>query len=149
MKRKVPVLVAAGIAAAVFSMGWGIRLRHVEAALVEAPRFEVDPFWPKPLPNHWVIGAVIGVAVDGNDNVWILTSFGGGGWQPGQFYAVHSIATGSKGNIYTTETYRDQRVQKFVYRGLAAVTKRDQGVVWPRPGRNYDRPRTYPLVSKS
>jgi len=48
VKRKVPVLVAAGIAAAVFSMGWGIRLRHVEAALVEAPRFEVDPFWPKP-----------------------------------------------------------------------------------------------------
>ena len=29
----------------------------VEAAGVQAPRFEVDPMWPKPLPNHWVIGA--------------------------------------------------------------------------------------------
>jgi DNA-binding beta-propeller fold protein YncE len=62
----------------------------------------------------------------------ILTSFGDGGRQPGQFYAVHSIATDSKGNIYTTETYRGQRVQKFVYKGLAAVTKKDQGVLWPR-----------------
>ena len=62
----------------------------------------------------------------------ILTAFGDGGRQPGEFYAVHSIATDSKGNIYTTETYRGQRVQKFVYKGLAAVTKKDQGVVWPK-----------------
>jgi DNA-binding beta-propeller fold protein YncE len=65
------------------------------------------------------------------DTLEILTSFGDGGRQPGQFYAVHSIATDSKGNIYTTETYRGQRVQKFVYKGLAPVTKRDQGTVWP------------------
>ena len=62
----------------------------------------------------------------------VLTTFGDGGRQPGQFYAVHSIATDSKGNIYTTETYRGQRVQKFVYKGLAPVTKKDQGVVWPK-----------------
>ena len=62
----------------------------------------------------------------------ILTTFGDGGRQPGQFYAVHSIATDSKGNIYTTETYRGQRVQKFNFRGLAAVAKKDQGVVWPK-----------------
>jgi DNA-binding beta-propeller fold protein YncE len=66
------------------------------------------------------------------DTLEILTSFGDGGRQPGQFYAVHSIATDSKGNIFTTETYRGQRVQKFVYKGLAAVTKKDQGVVWPK-----------------
>src|SRR5260370_887195 len=44
----------------------------VEAAGVQAPRFEVDPMWPKPLPKHWVIGAVIGVAVDANDHIWII-----------------------------------------------------------------------------
>ncbi len=66
------------------------------------------------------------------DSLEILTSFGDGGRQPGQFYAVHSIATDSKGNLFTTETYRGQRVQKFVYKGLAAVTKMDQGVVWPK-----------------
>ena len=29
---------------------------------VQAPRFEVDPLWPKPLPNHWLLGSTIGVA---------------------------------------------------------------------------------------
>jgi DNA-binding beta-propeller fold protein YncE len=67
------------------------------------------------------------------ESLEVLTSFGEGGRQPGEFYGVHSIATDSKGNIFTTETYRGQRVQKFVYKGLAAVTKKDQGVVWPKP----------------
>jgi DNA-binding beta-propeller fold protein YncE len=61
-----------------------------------------------------------------------LTTFGDGGRQPGQFYGVHSIAIDSKGNLYTTETYEGKRLQKFVYKGLAPVTKDNQGVVWPR-----------------
>ncbi len=63
-----------------------------------------------------------------------LTTFGDGGRQPGQFYGVHSIAIDSKGNLYTTETYEGKRLQKFVYKGLAAVTKDNQGVVWPSRG---------------
>ncbi|HLH00678.1 MAG TPA: hypothetical protein VKX49_30510 [Bryobacteraceae bacterium] len=66
------------------------------------------------------------------DSLQVLTTFGEGGRQPGEFYGVHSIATDSKGNIFTTETYRGQRVQKFVYKGLGAVAKTDQGVVWPK-----------------
>jgi len=37
-----------------------------------APLFEVDPLWPKPLPNHWLLGSTIGVAVDSRDHVWII-----------------------------------------------------------------------------
>jgi hypothetical protein len=44
----------------------------VEAAGVQAPRFEVDPMWPKPLPNHWVQGNTIGVSVDSKDHIWII-----------------------------------------------------------------------------
>jgi DNA-binding beta-propeller fold protein YncE len=66
------------------------------------------------------------------DSLEVLTTFGEGGRQPGEFYGVHSIATDSKGNIYTTETYRGQRVQKFTYKGLGPVAKADQGVVWPK-----------------
>lgn len=62
----------------------------------------------------------------------ILTTFGAGGRQPGQFFAVHSIAIDSKGNMYTVETYEGRRLQKFVYKGLAPVTKMDQGTVWPK-----------------
>ena len=36
------------------------------------PRFEVDPTWPQPLPNQWIIGAVAGVAVDARDHVWVV-----------------------------------------------------------------------------
>ena len=61
-----------------------------------------------------------------------LTAFGDGGRQPGQFYAVHSIATDSKGNVYTTETYEGKRVQKFVYKGIGSVQSGENGVVWPR-----------------
>ena len=43
-----------------------------QAGGVQAPRFEVDPFWPKPLPNHWVLGQTIGVWVDDQDVVWII-----------------------------------------------------------------------------
>jgi hypothetical protein len=60
-----------------------------------------------------------------------IYSFGSGGRQPGEWYALHSIATDSKGNIYTTETYRGQRVQKFTYKGLAAVTAPHEGAPWP------------------
>jgi len=59
-----------------------------------------------------------------------LTTFGDGGRQPGQFYGVHSIATDSQGNVYTTETYEGKRIQKFVYKGIGMVP-RDQGVLWP------------------
>jgi hypothetical protein len=65
------------------------------------------------------------------DTLEELTSFGDGGRQPGQFYGVHSIASDSKGNLYTTETYEGKRVQKFVYRGLASQSRGYQGVPWP------------------
>jgi DNA-binding beta-propeller fold protein YncE len=61
----------------------------------------------------------------------ILTSFGDGGRNPGQFYAVHSIATDSKGNIYTVETYEGKRLQKFVFKGMAPISAPNQGTPWP------------------
>jgi hypothetical protein len=36
------------------------------------PVFRVDPFWPKPLPNKWLIGQVAGVAVDSRNHIWII-----------------------------------------------------------------------------
>src|SRR2546428_6592690 len=44
----------------------------VAAAGLQAPVFEVDPLWPKPLPNHWLLGMTIGVSVDGQDHIWII-----------------------------------------------------------------------------
>jgi len=60
-----------------------------------------------------------------------LTNFGEGGHYPGQWYSLHSIAVDSKGNLYTTETYQGRRVQKFTFKGLGPVVKKEQGTVWP------------------
>ena len=65
------------------------------------------------------------------DTLQEITNFGDGGRQPGQFYGVHSIATDSKGNLYTAETYEGKRVQRFVSKGIARVQP-SQGVPWPR-----------------
>jgi hypothetical protein len=61
------ILLVLGVASAILG-----RKAKVEAAGVQAPRFEVDVMWPKPLPNHWVIGNAIGVSVDAQDHVWII-----------------------------------------------------------------------------
>lgn len=74
-----------------------------------------------------------------NQKIWILdraslevvSAFGDGGRQPGEFYAVNAIATDSKGNIYTGETLEGKRVQKFIFKGIGTVP-RNAGVVWPR-----------------
>ncbi len=34
--------------------------------------FKVDPSWPQPLPNNWILGQVSGVATDADDHVWVL-----------------------------------------------------------------------------
>ena len=66
----------------------------------------------------------------------VLTAFGDGGRQPGMFFAVHSIAVDSMGNIFTTETYEGSRLQKFMFKGYAPVPAgaqgtNSQGVLWP------------------
>jgi DNA-binding beta-propeller fold protein YncE len=66
------------------------------------------------------------------DTLQEITNFGDGGRQPGQFFGVHSIATDSKGNIYTTETYEGKRLQKFVFKGMGRVPSGSQGVPWPK-----------------
>ncbi len=59
-----------------FAVPIGVCLLALCAALgaqaPSAPRFKFDPDWPKPLPNKWKMGGVTGLAVDKDDNVWVL-----------------------------------------------------------------------------
>jgi hypothetical protein len=57
---------AAALAVAIVSLGVGQHALDAKARVhaVQAPRFEVNPLWPKPLPNHWVLGNVIVAGVD-------------------------------------------------------------------------------------
>jgi len=65
------------------------------------------------------------------ESLEVLYTFGDGGRQPGLFFAPHSIATDSQGNIYTTETYEGKRIQKFLFQGMRPVTVRDRAPTWP------------------
>ena len=70
------VVIGAAFAAVMLGLGIGQAVLQNKAdaqvRTVQAPMFEVDPLWPKPLPNHWVLGATIGVWVDSDDHVWII-----------------------------------------------------------------------------
>ena len=50
------------------------------------PHFEVDPFWPQPLPNKWILGSAIGVAVDARDHVYIVHRN-----DDGNFFSGHAL----------------------------------------------------------
>src|SRR5689334_8118193 len=63
--RKILLLIAAALLAACSST-------PEEKAVAAAPQFKVDPWWPKPLPAHWILGQVAGIAVDKNDHIWIV-----------------------------------------------------------------------------
>src|SRR6478735_4203866 len=69
-------VIAAGFIATLTVLGCGQALLQQQAdapgATVEAPRFEVDPLWPKPLPNHWLLGRGVGVWADEQDHIWII-----------------------------------------------------------------------------
>jgi DNA-binding beta-propeller fold protein YncE len=71
------VLVGATFVAVMLALGLGqARLEQTAAAqakgTVQAPAFEVDPLWPKPMPNNWLLGQTIGLTVDDRDHVWII-----------------------------------------------------------------------------
>ncbi len=36
------------------------------------PRYRFDPDWPQPLPNKWKIGGITGLALDKDENIWVL-----------------------------------------------------------------------------
>src|SRR5881394_2847711 len=42
-------------------------------AAKQGPRFEVDMLWPKPMPNRWILGSVVGVAVDSRVHIYVLS----------------------------------------------------------------------------
>ena len=74
LKKNRKVYVGATFVAVLLALGVGQMIAN-QAALAQAkqaPKFEVDPFWPKPMPNNWVLGQTIGLTVDDRDHVWLI-----------------------------------------------------------------------------
>jgi hypothetical protein len=69
MLATVPVILATGLAL--------FGLFAAEKALAQdPPKYQVDPSWPKELPNNWIMGQVGGMAVDRQDHIWVLPHLG-------------------------------------------------------------------------
>ena len=93
-----------------------------------------DIAFSKDPQQKWIFmadGVSENVVVIDRQTMTPITTFGDGGNSAGEFHGVHSIAIDSKGNLFTTETYEGRRIQKFLYKGMAPVTKMDQGPAWP------------------
>ena len=69
VKLTCPIVAAPAAALAILFM---ILCTHALAAQGNPPKYEVDPSWPRPLPNKWVTGAVSGVCTDAQDHVFIV-----------------------------------------------------------------------------
>ena len=81
MNRKRHVLIGSSLLALIVACGAGRNLAEEAADEAEettgsegplVPMFEVDPLWPKNLPNHWLMGPTVGVDVDSNDTIWLV-----------------------------------------------------------------------------
>src|SRR5438309_1465923 len=88
------------------------------------PRFQVDPFWPKPLPHNWVTGEIGGTCVDSQDHVFVVTrgfqkgglvSPEGVGGRPEKSTASPPVIAvdPSNGDVYIADGYGNHRVVVF------------------------------------
>ena len=82
IRSKRTIYIGAALCTLIITLGIGQAVLDNEATAqgrtVQAPMFEVDPLWPKPLPNHWLLGWTIGLWVDEKDNVWVIHRGAGG-----------------------------------------------------------------------
>jgi hypothetical protein len=63
------MLIAGAMAHATY---WRPAIAQSQARQGPIPTFQLDPSWPKPLPNNMVIGMVASINVDSRDHVWII-----------------------------------------------------------------------------
>ena len=67
-----PLRPTGGVLAAALAIGLGCATAPSSPGAGASAAFAVDPAWPKPLPNNWILGQVAGIAVDSSDHVWIV-----------------------------------------------------------------------------
>jgi DNA-binding beta-propeller fold protein YncE len=71
MRRTTYLLGGLALALATADLG-SVRPLAQSRSGAQAPAFQVDVLWPKPLRDHWILGSVTGVAVDAKDHIWLV-----------------------------------------------------------------------------
>jgi DNA-binding beta-propeller fold protein YncE len=65
------VLIAVPLWFSACASGTGDSAESAAAGSDAVPAHEVDPTWPRDMPNNWIMGAVTSVFVDAQDHVWV------------------------------------------------------------------------------
>lgn len=65
-------IIVGGVLAGAAVLGAPLLATATQGGTVQAPRFEVDPLWPRPMPNHWLLGSATGLAIDERDHVYVV-----------------------------------------------------------------------------
>jgi hypothetical protein len=92
----IPAVLAAAIAASTWN-------RSIEAAppVPNVPRFQVDPTFPKPLPNNWVTADIGGTCIDSQDHLFVVTrGFQNGGLTSPEGVGGANPSNGMLGGAY-------------------------------------------------
>src|SRR5215468_198730 len=126
-KRKFASGVALAAGIVTLGIGQAVLQRQADAqgSSVTAPLYEVDPLWPKPLPNNWLLGWTIGTWVDEQDHVWVIHRGAGG---------LHNNERGAELNPPIAECCRTAPP--------ILVYDQDGGLIrsWGGPGEGYEWP---------
>ncbi|MFL6280289.1 MAG: hypothetical protein ACJ731_09270 [Vicinamibacterales bacterium] len=117
------------------SLGCGLALTLIPVSAQRAtqgsgtPVFQVDPFWPRPLPNHWILGSVTGVSVDAQDHIWLVHR------------GMDSLTARTEAGLATTPQTAEFccAPAPYVLEFNPAGTLLNS---WGGPGQGYDWPRT-------
>jgi hypothetical protein len=118
------------LAAGIVGLGAGQALLQQQAEAqsgVTAPMFEVDPLWPKPLPNNWLLGWTIGLWVDEQDHIWVIHRGAGG---------LHNNERGAELNPPIAECCRTAP-PVLVYEPGGGLVRS-----WGGPGEGYEWPQS-------
>jgi DNA-binding beta-propeller fold protein YncE len=91
------------LALAVGLASWTPSIQADAQKALKPPKYTVDPFWPKPLPDKWVTGEVAGTCVDSQDHVFIVTR----GFQPGGLVAPETVVAKASPPVIEFDTKGD------------------------------------------
>ena len=61
------------VVVAALAISWGFWHPVPARSGSDVPRFVVDPFYPRPLPNGWVTGEIGGTCIDSKDHLFLVT----------------------------------------------------------------------------
>jgi hypothetical protein len=85
--------IAAVVAALAISWSlWQPLTAKADRSGSQVPRFVVDPFFPRPLPDNWVTGEVGGTCIDSRDHLFIVTR----GFQTGGLVSPEGVGGAPK-----------------------------------------------------